>query len=144
MPRIEHSAGFIVFVDPDESHPEREYLVLHTGRFWDFAKGHPENGEDDLAAAKRELAEEAGVNEVEVIPGFAHEIEYFFRQKKAGLIHKTVVFFLGRAKSRDVKISHEHVAGEFLPAAAAIDRVTYATAKQVLREAIVFLESREK
>jgi len=143
MPRLERSAGFIVYVDPDESHPEREFLVLHTGRFWDFAKGHAEKGEDDLAAAKRELAEEAGVVDVEVIPGFAHEIEYFFRAKKAGLIHKTVIFFLGRATSRQVKISHEHVAGEFLPAAAALDRVTYATAKQVLREAIAFLDSRK-
>jgi 8-oxo-dGTP pyrophosphatase MutT (NUDIX family) len=140
MPRHERSAGFIVFADADADHPEREFLLLDAGRHWEFAKGHDEAGEDDLAAARRELAEEAGIVDVDVIPGFAHEIEYFFRARQ-GLIHKTVIYFLGRAKSRAAQVSHEHVGLAWLPASAAIERVTFATAKQVLRDAIAFLES---
>jgi bis(5'-nucleosidyl)-tetraphosphatase len=141
MAKHERSAGFIVFVDPHGSHKEREFLLLDTGRFWDFPKGHVEKGEDDLEAAERELAEEAGIDKVEVIPGFAHEIEYFFRGK-GGLIHKKVIYFLGRTTVREATISHEHVGSEFLPATMAIKRVTYPTAKQVLREAMAFLEAK--
>ncbi len=142
MPRTERSAGFIIFVEPDESHAEREFLLLDYGRYWDYAKGHVEKGEDDLAAARRELAEETGITEIDVIPGFAHEIEYFFRQKRKGLIHKQVIFFLARANSRDVTISDEHTGHAFLPGPAAVERVTYASSKQVLKEAIFFLNRR--
>ena len=139
MARFEKSAGFIVFVDPDKSHPEREFLLLDYGKFWDYAKGHVEKGEDDLTAARREVEEETGITEIDVIPGFAHKIEYFFRQKAKGLIHKQVTFFLARAKSRKVTISHEHAGYEFLPAEAAVERVTYPSSRQVLKEAIAFL-----
>ncbi len=138
--RLERSAGFIVFVDPDGEHAQREFLILDTGQHWDFAKGHVEPGEDDLAAARRELLEEAGVADVVVVPGFSHEIEYFFRDKRAGLIHKKVIYFLGRANSHEAKVSHEHVGLAFLPAEQAVQRVTFAGSKQVLREAIAFLE----
>ncbi len=117
----------------------REFLLLDYGRYWDYAKGHVEKREDDLTAARRELAEETGITEIEVIPGFAHEIEYFFRQKRKGLIHKKVIFFLARAKSRQVTISDEHTGHAWLPAPAAVERVTYASSKQVLKEAIAFL-----
>jgi len=49
MARQERSAGFVIFRCPPLS--SHEYLLLDYGRHWDFAKGHVEEGEDDLAAA---------------------------------------------------------------------------------------------
>lgn len=135
MARHERSAGFVVYrLLPDGTH---EYLLLDYGRHWDFAKGHVEKGEDDLTAATRELREETGITDVQVVPGFQHTIRYFFRDRKKGLIQKMVVFFLGRtgATNADVVISHEHEGFAFLAFDAALKRITFATAKEILRNA---------
>src|SRR5687768_11841880 len=81
MARNERSAGFIAFHAPARAGGSPEYLVLNYGRHWDFPKGHVDPGEDDLAAALRELWEETGIDQrhVRVVPGFQHEITYFFR-----------------------------------------------------------------
>ena len=144
MARQERSAGFIIYIEPDGDHAQREFLLLDYGRHWDYPKGHVEQGEDDLTAARRELLEETGLADVEVQPGFQQEIEYFFRQKKAGLIQKKVIFFLARVNSRQITLSHEHSGHAFLSADAAVARTTFASSKTVLREAIAFLDTRSK
>jgi 8-oxo-dGTP pyrophosphatase MutT (NUDIX family) len=135
MARHERSAGFIVYDLPAGAGTPPEYLLLDYGRHWDFPKGHINPGETDLAAASRELCEETGIGgtHVRVVPGFQHEISYFFRDRRKGLVRKTVVFYLAEVGTRDVTLSHEHVAFEFLPFDDAVRRVTYANAKQVLR-----------
>jgi bis(5'-nucleosidyl)-tetraphosphatase len=143
MARQERSAGFVVYhLLPDGSH---EYLLLDYGRHWDFAKGHVEAGEDDLTAALRELREETGIADVQPVPGFLHEVRYFFRDRKKGLIQKTVVFFLGQthATSKEVVISHEHEGFEFLPFEAAVQRTRFPTARQILRNAEKMLSAKQ-
>src|SRR5947209_4002652 len=130
MPRQERSAGFVVYrLTP--SGPE--YLVLDYGRHWDFPKGHLESGEDDRAAALRELHEETGISDVRVLPDFHREITYFFRDRKKGLIRKTVAFFIGEVGPCDIVLSREHEGFEFLPFERAVKRVTYPNARQVLK-----------
>lgn len=133
MARTERSAGFVVYrLTPDGV---RQYLLLDYGRHWDFAKGHVEKGEDDLGAALRELREETGITDARLIPGFQHEITYFFRDRKKGLIRKSVMFFLGQtgAKDDDVVVSHEHEGFTFLPFDQALKKITYPNARQVLK-----------
>ena len=135
----ERSAGFILYFLAPGDGPAADrarYLVLDYGKHWDFAKGHVEPGESDLAAAHRELAEETGLSAGRVVPGFAHEITYFFRHKSRGLIRKTVVFFLAEVPPDPaVTLSHEHKAYAFEPFEAALKRTSYASAKEVLRAA---------
>jgi 8-oxo-dGTP pyrophosphatase MutT (NUDIX family) len=40
------------------------YLLLRVYKFWDFPKGLVDQGEEPLAAARREVAEEAGLTEL--------------------------------------------------------------------------------
>ena len=135
------SAGVVVYrIPPRQTEPQ--FLLLDNGKFWDYPKGHVESGEDDLSAALRELREEAGIADAELAEGFRHEITYFFRDKRRGLIRKTVVFFLAKvAADAKVTISHEHVAAEFVPYEEALRRAKYPTAKETLKKAREFLDA---
>ena len=137
--RSERSAGVVVFRSDPAKPGGRVFLLLDYGRFWDYPKGHVERDEDDESAALRELAEETGIKDASLVPGFRHEIEYFFRDKRKGLIRKTVVFFLAETSRKRVTLSHEHTGSAFLPFDAARKRLTYASARAVLDAAGAFL-----
>ena len=137
--RNERSAGVLLYRPDKSSQPH--FLLLNYGKYWDYPKGHVEKGEDDLTAAERELAEETGIADAEFDPDFRHEMTYFFRDRKKGLIKKTVVYFLARTRAKEAKISHEHVGAQFLPYDEALQRVTYKNAKEALRAAKAFLDA---
>lgn len=144
MAKSERSAGIIVFREDRRVNGGRVFLLLDYGRFWDYPKGHVKKKEDDLAAARREFFEETGIDQIELVAGFRHEIEYFFRDPSKGLIRKTVVFFLGQTRQRQVKLSREHVGSAWLSFDKAVQRVTYANARETLRAANLFLDRRGK
>jgi 8-oxo-dGTP pyrophosphatase MutT (NUDIX family) len=141
MARSERSAGVVVFRTTGDG--QREFLLLDNGKFWDFPKGHLEKGETDLAAAMRELHEEANIDDARLVPGFSRQIRYFFRDGKT-LVDKTVVYFLAEADGADAQVSDEHVGHEFLPFAQARQRLTYANAREILRLAEEFLKSEQE
>jgi 8-oxo-dGTP pyrophosphatase MutT (NUDIX family) len=136
----ERSAGVVIYHDagPVDA-PQRRFLLLDYGRYWDFAKGHVEAGEDDLAAARREVREETGLTEVELDPGFCREITYHFRKPGNRLVHKTVAFFIGRSVTDSVTISHEHVGYAWKPYDEALAAVAHQNAKAVLSAAAAHL-----
>jgi len=139
MAVVERSAGVIVF---RVQRGAREYLLLDYSKHWDFPKGHIERGESRLQAALRELTEETALSQVRLIDGFAQEISYYFRDRKRNLINKSVWFCLGETAGGDITLSHEHVGWEFLPFEAAMKRLTFAGARNVLRDAENFMLQR--
>ena len=142
MAHQERSAGVIVYRNPSGADGAEEFLLLDYGRYWDYPKGHVEMGEDDETAARRELAEETGIREVELLPGFTREMTYFFRGKQ-GLVRKTVLYYLGQVDADHVQVSSEHCGYAWLPFEAALKRLGYVTAKNVLRAAREYLSSRQ-
>jgi len=143
----ERSAGVIVYrLAKTGATRERQYLLLDYGRYWDFPKGHVEAGEDDLAAAVRELHEESGVapDQARIVDGFAKEITYFFRAR-GRLVRKHVIFFAAETQVTDRQItnSQEHVGFGFFAYDQAMAKLKYPTAKQVLEAAHAFLTERE-
>lgn len=133
----ERSAGVVVAKDG-------EYLLLHyEAGHWDLPKGHVEKGESDVGAALRELEEETGIASVELIDGFAESIHYFFK-RDGKLVSKDVIFFLALVPKNEVTLSVEHKDFMWLPIDEALNKVTFETAKEVLRKADAFLKVYEK
>jgi bis(5'-nucleosidyl)-tetraphosphatase len=134
----ELSAGAVVFYK-DQQRLERVYLVLnYPAGHWDFPKGAVEKGETEEQAAVREIREETGIEVSSFIPGFRRKIEYRYR-KGNGLSHKQVVFFIAKSNTDQVRISHEHSRYEWLTWEKAQSRLTFANARNVLRDADLFL-----
>jgi tRNA nucleotidyltransferase (CCA-adding enzyme) len=138
--RRERSAGFVCFREGSDPAGQRVWLLLNYGKHWDYPKGHVHAREDDLAAARRELLEETGLTPLEVFDGFSHEINYFFRSPRKGLVEKSVVFFLARIDGSAIRLSEEHVGYDLLPLHEALHRLTFATARELLRTAAAHAE----
>ena len=133
----EVSAGIILFND----NKSRQFLLLnYPSRHWDFVKGKMENGETTHETALRETKEETGITDVEFLDDFEEEIEYYFHAENQD-IHKKVIFFLGKTKTLDIILSHEHLDFIWLNYDNALNKITYNNAKNLLRKSKEFLNN---
>jgi len=136
----EKSAGAVVY-RIEKGKPL--YLLLHyEAGHWDLPKGNIEKGEDVEETARREIGEETGIRGVEFAPGFRTGIRYFFT-REGKTVFKTVSFLLARTRKEKVKLSFEHIGYEWLPFKKAMERLTYKTARDVLRKADEFLSKKK-
>lgn len=131
----EKSAGAVVF----HRGAQIEYLLLYSN-YWGFPKGHIERGEDERAAALREIREESGLR-VTLLEGFRQVDKYFFRHK-GELVRKEAVFFLAEAKSTQSHLSHEHSDMVWLGFEETLARLSYEGGRNTLRQAHEFLTHR--
>jgi len=143
---LERSVGAVIF--------RREgnkiyYLLLHypsiTHRakrnYWDFPKGHIEGGEKPEAAAKREIEEETGLKDIKFIEGFKETIKYFFRFKDKNIL-KFATFYRVETKTKDIKISYEHIGFKWLLYEEALEQLNFKNAKEILKKANDFLSKK--
>jgi len=132
----ENSAGAVIFI----TDPDVKYLLLHyEAGHWDFPKGHIEEQETEEETVKREVEEETGIKDIEIIPDFKEKINYYFKQDNK-LINKDVVFYLAKTETEQIKISHEHIGFIWLSYDTAMEKLTYKNAKDILRKAHGFLK----
>jgi len=132
---MEHSAGMVLY---RERKGKREYLLLkstYRSTFWGFSKGLMEKGEEESQTALREVREETGLLQIEVVPGF-QEKTFFWKTVEEKKVQKEVTWFLGRVKDAgDGKVSSEHEELVWLPFEEAIVRVTHKQEKELLKKA---------
>ena len=135
---IEKSAGAIVF---RRDNNKIYYLLLHylsppgtTKEYWDLPKGHIEKGEKLEETVEREVEEETGLKDIEFLKGFKETIKYFFKWKGENIL-KFVTFYLTETKTKNVKVSFEHLGFKWLPYEEALIRLTFKNAKDILQKA---------
>jgi bis(5'-nucleosidyl)-tetraphosphatase len=101
------SAGVVVVRDTPEG---LRYLLLRAYRHWDFPKGMVEAGEEPLAAARREVAEETGIGALDFAWGDV------YRETLPYARGKVARYYLARTPHEDVTLAanpqtgiHEHM-----------------------------------
>jgi bis(5'-nucleosidyl)-tetraphosphatase len=138
----EHSAGAVLFGYFDNE--EKEFLLLHyASGHWDFPKGNVEEGETETETVKREIYEETGISDVRFVKGFLEPIHYKYK-RQGRLVHKKVSFYLAETRIRSVKLSHEHKDFRWAKYQAALTRLTYKSARDILVLANRFLPNDSK
>ena len=128
---FERSAGILLY---RELAMKKFFLLLHyPSGHWDFVKGRIEKNEDEKQAAIRETREETGITDVEFIDGFEEKIHYTY-QFFGKIVQKEVVFFLGKTKTEEIKLSDEHLDHIWLEFDDAFSKTTYQNAKSLLQK----------
>lgn len=148
----EKSAGVIVY----RMHPKDglQYLLLYMGNnYWNFPKGHVEEGESEAEGALRELKEETGIDNVELLSDFRQQTHFFFKQEREGnseLIKKDFILYLAQATSKTaVDITDEQGENEVINGYAWMDfknagkYLKFKNLKEILAEADYYINSQK-
>jgi 8-oxo-dGTP pyrophosphatase MutT (NUDIX family) len=136
----EQAAGAVLF---REEEGRRVFLLLRHehGGHWGFAKGRVEPGESDVEAARREIREETGITDIDLVAGVAVRSNYIVRRGGRAL-RKTVTYFAARVRDRAVQLSHEHTDARWVVPAEALRILTHAESRRVLEAVDAALTSR--
>jgi len=139
---VEKSAGAIIF---RKENKKPLFLLLHypSGSpdrkdYWDLPKGHIEKGEKPEDTVRREVREETGLDDIEFLKGFKETIKYFFKWEDKNIL-KFVTFYLAKTKTKEIKISGEHIGYKWLSYSEALEQLTFKNAREVLKKAHRFL-----
>ena len=120
-------------------------LVQHTGEHWGFPKGHSNEGESERESAKRELAEETGILDINIIEEVYFSQNYSF-EKDGTIYDKSVKYFLGLVGCVTSEVPEEFKSEisqiKWLPYDQARNLITYENAKEVLDNAHKYLTSK--
>ena len=144
-----HNAAGIL---PYTNDGELKFLLIKTSTggavtaWWEFPKGHIEEGETRLEAAKRETEEETGLTINDIHPTFRYVSKYFITKdystgkRLKAPEPKSVTYFLGKAQTKDVELSFEHSSYGWFTVDEANKKLKYSTKREVLEHAIDILK----
>jgi bis(5'-nucleosidyl)-tetraphosphatase len=136
----ERSSGAVIFSNNKELN-KSEFLLLHyASGHWEFPKGNIEDGEDEVQAACREIFEETGIQNVHFLEGFRKNVQYYCRRGDI-LIRKEVIFYLAITNTKEIALSNEHIGYAWKDYMEAMNQLTYKSAKDLLKEVKMFLET---
>ncbi|MDJ0974733.1 MAG: NUDIX domain-containing protein [Planctomycetota bacterium] len=140
MKRKKTACGFVLVREQDGA---IEYLLLTNRERQEpgLPKGHAEKDEPELETALRETEEETGLTDLEVADRFRRELIYP-ATRKGQTYEKTVVYFLARLGSGEVRLSKEHSEYEWAPLERALYALPFPNLRNVVREAALWLKDR--
>lgn len=121
----EPTAGGIIFKHAKDSDEIEILLIQDTKGRWTIPKGHIEPGETAQQAARREIGEEVGLYDIEIL-GWLGKIQFRYRRVDK-LVLMTTQIYLVRAGSDAEKIRNEGWMNDlkWLPFNEALDAIEY-------------------
>jgi len=127
------SAGGVVFRKVDGA--PQFLLILDGHGSWGFPKGHIEAREVPLATARREIAEETGLDDL-IFRGELEVTDVYSRQRR-GLIRKFCHLFLFESPAGQTRpqLDEGITQCRWYPADLAVTTLAYENARRVLRKA---------
>ncbi len=135
---MEHSYGII----PLRRRGEDWYVfIVHrikSGGFWEFPKGHIDEGETSLDAAERELKEETGLT-IDRMLEFNPVTEYYEYEWHGKVIPKEVHYYLALVGGEIALQPKEVDEGKWILLREAENYVTYDTSRSLCRKAASLL-----
>jgi 8-oxo-dGTP pyrophosphatase MutT (NUDIX family) len=137
--RVETSSGGVVFRRHGEAF---DFLLIRDPYAnWGLPKGHIEGGETPEQAALREVQEETGLDHLSIVAQLP-TIDWYFRDR-GKLVHKFCHFFLVESLSGEAVPQLDEGITECVwrPLGTAMDTVSYANARDVMRAAADWLEN---
>ena len=119
-------------------------IVSQHGNSWSLPKGHIDLGEDALTAAKREIREESGINQLELIKPLGSYDRYRIALTGGDDTSelKTIEMFLFKTSQQVLKPLDPHnPEARWLPSAEAADLLTHPKDREFLVKIIPDLKS---
>ena len=143
MAEQERSAGVIIF---RRDGSDIKFLLLfkkYKTEYWDLPKGNIEKGEEPEATARREAVEETRISDLKFIPGCKEVLKWGYKLEGV-LRFKTVNYFLAETRTSEIKVSKEHLKGEWFTAGQAEKVLNHKNTRELLRNAHEYLARREE
>ncbi|MDP2911056.1 MAG: NUDIX domain-containing protein [Candidatus Omnitrophota bacterium] len=141
----EFSAGAVIFKRVGD---KILFLMIYSKRneIWGFPKGHLERGETEKEAARREIKEETGLDDLRFIDGFEEKVVYETVSKRPPFegerIEKYVTYFLCETKNQDIIVDGREIMDyRFLAISEAEGLVKFRNLNKALRRAYDFLSA---
>lgn len=133
--RTETSAGGVLFRCTPQG--PRYLVILDSHRNWGFPKGHLGEGESAADAARREVTEETGLDDL-VLHESLGTIDWYFRLEGRP-IHKYCHLFLFEApRGEAVPQADEGIAATvWCPAQRALATLSHENTRAILRKAVI-------
>jgi 8-oxo-dGTP pyrophosphatase MutT (NUDIX family) len=104
----DYSFGIIPIYKQNEE--ENRFLIIEgkNGKAWGFPKGHTEGDENEIETARRELFEETGIKNVQLIEGLRYAENYDIVRKGVS-VSKTAVFYAGFVQNNNVVVQEDEI-----------------------------------
>ncbi len=110
-------------------------LLRYPQGHWGFPKGHvEENDQSHQATAIRELEEETGITDVEIISNWFTSTKYTYIKKNIPT-EKEVHWFPARTNTMNISLSEEHTDYIWIDVDSAEEMITFDEEVRVLQEA---------
>ncbi|MBS4168496.1 NUDIX domain-containing protein [Parachlamydia sp. AcF125] len=117
------------------------FLIQMPAGYWSFPKGHPNPGETELQAAKRELFEETGLSVSTVLFPQSFEERYEF-QRAGQRIRKSVYYFVAEVTGQIALQSTEIQNGKWVLLSKASQYVTFSEGKALCQQILQLMSAR--